>query len=266
MSDYVLRTATADDLDAVSRVRREAFGATGAPETAYRSVIEPERIHLAERAGEIAGVAGIFTRDMAVPGGVIPVAHVTGVAVANAHTRRGLLRRLITDQLTTAPEALAALWASEGRIYQRFGYGLASQNVTLRANLREVSLRMPPSPGELRGVVPANAIAEFSQVYSRVLPTRPGWTGRSETWWKHLTLDAETRREGHTAERAVLFENPDGVVDGYARGIASRPAGTTTGPSRRSTSSRWSPRRPRPTPSCTASCCASTWPAPWSRA
>ncbi|MFG2038534.1 GNAT family N-acetyltransferase [Dactylosporangium sp. NPDC048998] len=219
MSEYLLRTATDGDLDALARLRRDAFGVPGDPDPADsgRTVTEPARTHVIEHAGQLVGVVAIFTRDLAVPGGVLPVAHVTGVAVNAAHTRRGLLRRMITEQLRTAPEAVAALWASEGRIYQRFGYGLASQNVAMRADRREVSVLAPPAPGNLRAAVPADAIQELSQVYSRVLPTRPGWSSRNETWWKHLTSDPAARREGRTAERAVLFENPDGVVDGYAR-------------------------------------------------
>ncbi|MEV8511442.1 GNAT family N-acetyltransferase [Dactylosporangium sp. NPDC051484] len=219
MSEYLLRTATDGDFDALARLIRDAFGAPIAPDPAdsVRTVVEPARTHVVEHGGQLVGTAGILTRDLAVPGGVLPAAHVTGVAVSATHTRRGLLRRMITEQLRTAPEAVAVLWASEGRIYQRFGYGLASQNVTIRADRREVSVQAPPAPGNLRAAVPADAVAEFSQVYSRVLPVRPGWSSRNETWWKHLTSDPPASREGRTAERAVLFENPDGVVDGYAR-------------------------------------------------
>jgi predicted acetyltransferase len=219
MSEYVLRTATEQDREGLIRVRREAFGVTGSPDpdNTYHTVVELDRNHLVEQDGQVVGAVGAFTRDMAVPGGVIPVAHVTGVVVSPVHTRRGLLRRMITQQLRDTPEAVAALWASEGRIYQRFGYGLAAQNMTMRADRRELSMRMPPAPGTLRSAVPSEIIKELSEVYSRVLPTRPGWSSRNETWWRHLTADPEDRRGGGTAERAVLFEDPDGAVQGFAR-------------------------------------------------
>ncbi|MEV6924183.1 GNAT family N-acetyltransferase [Dactylosporangium sp. NPDC051485] len=219
MSDYVLRTATEADRDALGRVRREAFGLTHTPvpNDTYHDISELDRSHLVEHRGQVVGVVAAFTRDMAVPGTVVPVAHVTGVVVSPVHTRKGLLRRMITEQLRSAPEAVAALWASEGRIYQRFGYGLAAQNLTIRADRRELSLRVPPAPGTLRSAVPSDVIEELSQVYSQVLPTRPGWSSRDATWWGHLTSDLEHRREGTTPARAVLWENPDGVVEGYAR-------------------------------------------------
>jgi predicted acetyltransferase len=219
MSDYVLRTATDGDLEQVARLRREAFADPGEfnPEGTYRTIFEPARAHLIEQDGQVVGVTGAFTRDLAIPGAVVPAAHVTGVSVSPVHTRKGLLTRLMQAQLTDAPEALAVLWASEGRIYPRFGYGLAAQNVTIRADRRDLRITAPPAPGTLRGGLPADLIKELSEVYSRVLPHKPGWSSRDGAWWKHLTADPETRREGGTKARAVLFENPDGVVDGFAR-------------------------------------------------
>jgi predicted acetyltransferase len=231
MSDYVLRTAVDADLDGLARLRREAFAATSEfdPDSTYRSVVEPGRNHLVEHDGQPVATAGVFTRDLAVPGAVIPAAHVTGVAVSPVHTRKGLLRRMMTEQMGTAPEAVAVLWASEGRIYQRFGYGLAAQNVTLRADRRELTITAPPAPGTLRSGTPSELIKELSEVYSRVLPAQPGWSSRDERWWKHLTADPERDRDGATKTRAVLFENPDGGLDGFAR-YRIRPGWDDNGP------------------------------------
>ena len=53
---------------------------------------------------------------------------VTGVGVLASHRRRGVMRGLLVRLLTEAAErcqVLASLRASETRIYQRFGFGLA---------------------------------------------------------------------------------------------------------------------------------------------
>ncbi len=221
MTGYSLRAATTADIDAFARVIRAAFNVTGEPDPTdtIRTVIDPQRYTLAHLDGEIVGTAGILTRDLAVPGAVIPAAHVTAVTVAATHTRKGLLRRMMTEQLTTAPEAIAVLWASEGRIYQRFGYGLASQNVTIRADRRELSIRgtAGAGTGTLRGAVPSEVLKELSEVYARVLAEQPGLSSRDDTWWAHLTSDPEKHRDGFTATRAVLYENADGAVEGYTR-------------------------------------------------
>ncbi|WP_327008520.1 GNAT family N-acetyltransferase [Dactylosporangium sp. NBC_01737] len=221
MTGYSLRAATTADIDAFARVIRAAFNVTGDPDPTdtIRTVIDPARYTLAEFDGQIVGTAGILTRDLAVPGAVIPAAHVTAVAVSATHTRKGLLRRMMTEQLSNAPEAIAVLWASEGRIYQRFGYGLASQNVTIRADRRELSIRgtAGAGTGTLRAAVPSDVLKELSEVYSRVLAGQPGWSSRDDTWWAHLTSDPEKHREGFTATRAVLYENAAGAVEGFTR-------------------------------------------------
>src|SRR5207344_3532582 len=67
--------------------------------------------------------------ELTAPGARVPTAGVTVVGVLPTHRRRGILRELMRAQLDDVHargEPLAALWASEGGIYGRFGYGLAS--------------------------------------------------------------------------------------------------------------------------------------------
>ncbi|MDI3195048.1 GNAT family N-acetyltransferase [Pseudarthrobacter sp. AL07] len=54
---------------------------------------------------------------------------VTAVTVRTSHRRRGLLRRMMSENLAMAKQdglAMAALTACEGSIYGRFGHGVAS--------------------------------------------------------------------------------------------------------------------------------------------
>src|SRR3712207_3802368 len=92
-------------------------------------VIEPDRNLVGLDEGQVVANAGAYTRDVTVPGAILPAAHVTLVGVHPVYRRRGLLTRLmlrqLTDVRTTGREPIAMLWASEGKIYQRFGYGLA---------------------------------------------------------------------------------------------------------------------------------------------
>src|SRR5438067_9144538 len=78
----------------------------------------------------VVATAGAFAFRLNVPGGAqIPVAAVTVVTVHPTHRRRGLLRRMMDEQLDDVArrgEALAVLTASEASIYARFGYGAAT--------------------------------------------------------------------------------------------------------------------------------------------
>jgi predicted acetyltransferase len=157
-----------------------------------------------------------FTRDVMVPGGVVPGAHVTMVNVGPTHRRQGLLRRMI-DKLhadsVALGEPVALLYASEGRIYQRFGYGLATRHAIIEANANEVSLRDPSDDGRVRAV-PADSLDIFQKVFEEARADRPGWSARDERWWRYQTADIKAVRNGATKLRAVVHDGPGGV-DGY---------------------------------------------------
>ena len=72
-----------------------------------------------------------MTFDVSVPGGAtVPAAGVSVVGVLPSHRRRGVLNAMmhaLLDDSRRRGDALACLWASEGTIYGRFGYGLAAR-------------------------------------------------------------------------------------------------------------------------------------------
>ncbi|HET8640370.1 MAG TPA: GNAT family N-acetyltransferase [Pseudonocardiaceae bacterium] len=216
-----IRTATPDDWGAISRLLSSAFNEAFDEERnrVEHGIYEPERCLVATDGADVVANAGVFTRDLTVPGAVVPAAHVTMVGVAPTHRRRGLLRRLMGRQLRdvrAAGESLALLWASEARIYQRYGYGLATAKLSLEIDTREV--RLPPAAsvaGRLRGAEPASARNELAKVYEQLRAERPGYSSRDERWWAYVLADVASRRHGGTERRALLHDGPAGM-DGYA--------------------------------------------------
>lgn len=185
-----------------------------------QSTLEPERTLVVRDDTELVATATAFTRDLTVPGACLPAAHVSGVAVAPTHRRRGLLtelmRRQLRDVRDAGTEPVALLWASEGRIYPRFGYGLACQQLVVECETTELRLPDPTAAeSRLRLAEPAHCRGELARVYDRVRPDRPGWSSRNEVWWNYVLADPAARREGATERRALLHEGPDGV-NGYA--------------------------------------------------
>ncbi|MGH3681039.1 MAG: GNAT family N-acetyltransferase [Natronosporangium sp.] len=221
MTELPIRPGTAEDLPAISGLMSAAFHETFDPETKELegSVFEPDRslvIHDPDRTGPLVAHAAAFTRDLTVPGGTVPAAHVSLVGVLSTHRRRGLLTRLMHRQLPELPEPVAVLWASEGRIYPRFGYGLASRKVGLSADTREVRLPAPTPTGRLRTLPPEPARPELIRLYESVRPDHPGWSSRNEAWWSYRLADLTSHRHGASERRATLHENEAGEVDGYA--------------------------------------------------
>jgi predicted acetyltransferase len=214
-----IRTATQDDREQIVRLLFAVFNDAFDQDEAdiQHRLHEPERTLVVTAENGIVGTAAAFTRDMSVPGAVLPVAHVTGVGVLPTHRRRGLLRRLMLRQLRDVydrREAVAALWASEGRIYQRFGYGLGTLSVRFEVQTRELTLS-GPAGGRIRSIEPGTAAGTLSPVYERVRAERPGWSSRDERWWHYLIADSPGRRRGAT-ERRVVVHQGQSDVDGYA--------------------------------------------------
>lgn len=222
-SDIRIRVGTADDWDAISDLLGYAFHETIDQETRDReaSVFEPERSLVADDGGAVVGHAAAYTRELTVPGGPVPAAFVTLVGVAPTHRRQGLLGRMMRRQLAEVVEAgrepLAVLWASEGAIYPRYGYGLATQRLSLDVALREI--RPPQAPmaqdARLRLIVPADATAELAKVYEQLRADRPGYASRDDRWWRAILADPASERNGATALHGVVHDTPHGPT-GYA--------------------------------------------------
>jgi predicted acetyltransferase len=217
----IVRPAGEADLDAIADLMGFVFHETMTPELRELEILtcEVERSFVADDGGAVVGHTTALTRDLTVPGAVIPAAHVTGVGVAPTHRRRGLLTALMHRQLTeiaAGGEPVAVLWASESAIYPRYGYGPAASRLRLDVPTREVRLTpaVPPA-GRLRVADPKAATAELAAVFDRIRAGRVGWSTRDERRWRYLLADTEARREGGTPLRAVLCDGPDGPV-GYA--------------------------------------------------
>src|SRR5690606_11157296 len=108
------------------------FGFQADPENVddIRSTTEFDRTIGVFERGTMVATAGAYSFELTLPGGATaPAAGVTAVTVRGTHRRRGLLTAMMDHQLggvADRGEPMALLTASEGSIYQRFGYGPAS--------------------------------------------------------------------------------------------------------------------------------------------
>ena len=179
-----------------------------------RAITELDRTVTAFDGDEIVGTNSSFRFDMTVPGGELPAAGVTIVAVLPTHRRRGILRALMRHQLQDLHrrnEPLAILWASESNIYQRFGYGLAARAASINI-LKERTAWLDPSPpvGQVRLLNPDEALKVLPGVYDEVRAVTPGMYRRSETWWTNHSLhDSKEGREGASPLYRAVWTRED---------------------------------------------------------
>jgi predicted acetyltransferase len=222
---YPIRPVSADEFDSFEAVDQHAFHGSPLSDAVRRLItsrFEYERSLAAFDGGQPVGTAGAYSFQLSVPGGdALPAAGVTFVSVLPTHRRRGVLTSIMRRQLRDIRELgepLAVLWASEAAIYSRFGYGLASWQLSFTVRRGEGALAaFAPDTRDvrLRLVEPSAALPEMAKIYQAVMPSRPGFFARHDAWWQRLLHDPAEERHGAGPLRCVLAEaggEPQGYV------------------------------------------------------
>jgi predicted acetyltransferase len=212
---------TAGELSAFELAARRAFHDDAHPAEVEMDVrlLEPERSLVVRDGGAIVATTAALSQRMTVPGGAtVPTAAVSAVGVVPGHTRQGHLTRLMRRQLDDIEEPIAVLYASEGAIYGRYGYGLSCRAVTYELRLPGARVRPSATRPSRRArlVDVADALPAMQAVHEAVRPHQPGMFERTPVWWDRRTFDPEHRRDGAGILRAVVQDGDDGEPAGYA--------------------------------------------------
>ncbi|HEX7399184.1 MAG TPA: GNAT family N-acetyltransferase [Candidatus Limnocylindrales bacterium] len=217
---YPIQTATLETVEAFVAPLNRAFADMPDPGDEERRTWEPDRIIAAFDGTEPIATAGALTFRLSVPGGETAAAGVTLVGVSPSHRRRGILRSMMRHQLDDVRargEPIAILWASEGAIYQRFGYGLATLSGTFEIERGGAAFARPaPVEGTVRLVDLETAMGIFPPLYDRVRVETPGMVGRSETWWRWIALHDTDHMRGANGMKFLAIYEADGQVEGAA--------------------------------------------------
>ena len=217
--ELTLRTLTADDTEAFGSLLARAFlnDPHGGPGVEiYRRITAQGRTIGVYDADRIVGGGVILNLSVTLPGGAVtPFAAVSGIAVAADHRRLGILTRIMRAQLhglhERGGEPFAALWASESRIYRRFGYGEASLyarfEIPKGAEFRP-GVQLSPDP--IRELSTDEARPLIEEIYAKALPRHVGRLSRDSLGWDEALLDEEGQREGMSALRFAV--HPEGYA------------------------------------------------------
>ena len=216
-----VRTHPSSDIERWWEALEIPFGEQPQPGVAERyAAVFGDRLLAAMDGDRIVGTAATITFDLTIPGGRLPAAGVTGVAVQPTDRRRGVLRQMmrrLLDDARARGEPLAILWASESAIYQRFGYGMATLQGEFSVATHRSAFRDPVEPvGRVRAIDRAEAERLLPPFFESLLPHRAGFFTRSAEFWDaELFWDPEHRRHGASARRFAVYE-VDGEVEAYA--------------------------------------------------
>ncbi len=199
---HAFSESTLDDFDALRDKQR----------------LEADRCFVAIDEGKIVGCTGVYSWLTTVPGGAgVPTSGVTTVGVLPTHRRKGILRELMKrtlDQSAERGEALSTLFASQGAIYHRFGFGLSTRGLEFDVATRGSGfLPWFERSGTVRLLSHDDALEPITKVYRAEAPRRPGMIQLSEkdvAW-----LMTEPKKTEEKPFYAVHFDD-DGNPDAFA--------------------------------------------------
>jgi predicted acetyltransferase len=221
--DLEPRTITAEEYGPFSTCFQAAFGIqpTEADLELWRKAVDLDRTLALFDREEVVGTADSYRFELTLPGGAtLPVAGVTRVAVRTTHRRRGLLTALMRAQLDQAHgrgESVAILTASEGAIYGRFGYGLATLQASVELSTAHSAFGRPVQHrGRFTLVDGETARKVAPAVHDRARRRQPGDIERQDWYWDVHFADPHWAREGASGLFHLLHEGPGGEADGYA--------------------------------------------------
>ncbi|MEV5506220.1 GNAT family N-acetyltransferase [Streptomyces orinoci] len=241
-----VRTITEPDLPEWIRALRTGFLAS--PEVSEediafrRATVDFRRTRGVFDDDRCVGTLRSFTQQLSLPGGAsVTAGAVSNVTVSPTHRRRGLLGRMLGEDLREARDrgdVAATLIAAEYPIYGRYGFGPATWVTEWEVDVHRTGLDRRysgPSCGGRVALVEGDAVRKHGPaLHRRLAASRPGVVGRPERWWLQATGQLHHPARTWTRPFYALYLSPGGEPEGlvvYAaddRWDAKRPRNTLT--------------------------------------
>jgi predicted acetyltransferase len=219
----VLRRLSADEMPVFAAQVASTFSGMRPSDEEIEArlrVWEPDRTLGAFEEGSLVATAATIPLPLTLPGGRrMPAAGISRVTVLPTHRRRGLLTEMLQRQVHEARdhgEAVAILFASEGAIYGRFGFGVATLQADLRVARQRSAFRERVDVSSLRLVERRQAARRLRRIAARAAEAQPGGVERSPAWWRWV---AEAPSQGGAAETEVVVRDEEDGFVAYQRRI-----------------------------------------------
>ncbi|MHB1597940.1 MAG: GNAT family N-acetyltransferase [Acidimicrobiales bacterium] len=210
------------DLDAFARCVEDSFAVrfTQAKSDELVAGLDRDRALGAFDGLELVGTLAGYEAELTVPGPLcIPVLSLAEIAVLPTHRRRGVLTSLLRQAFDAGHargDWLCVLASSEGGIYGRFGFGVATTYQRYALERSVASLVEPAGPAPQGRVVllePSEAAAALPLVFDVARRARTGELGRPPAYFEELV---STASDAGGPVRFFAFYEEAGTLDGYA--------------------------------------------------
>ena len=210
---FEFRSANDNEMAQFQRLGSYVFASPPSPDDPPQ-LLAPEWTQCAFQQEKLAAISGVYPFVVRLNGKTAQLQGVTMVGTEPEFRRRGLVRQLITDLLHRGKEAgdvASILLASKGAIYQRFGYGLASADVTYEFDPREAVFQTDkPLTGRLERLGKEEALPVIKAIHKAYARKRNMMALRSDPTWGIFVADLDK----HKAYCTVHF-NDQNEPDGY---------------------------------------------------
>jgi predicted acetyltransferase len=212
--DFDFRSAKPEEMTMIGRLLKYTFADPSEPEDPREFGLKPEQTFCAFDGDTLASCAGALAFELAFNGKTVKADGLTVVSTDPGYRRKGLVRNLMTQQLHTAHKngmPISILWASMGALYQRYGYGYATNWNEYKIDPKQIVFETPtPETGSVRRLSREDGLDIAKELYVQAIEGHTLSIKRSNTLWK-FALPAEEKKK---RELAVYFD-ADGTPRGY---------------------------------------------------
>ncbi len=215
-----VRAANPEEMEDFRFVANLALGEHGNPKRDPVTFLQPEWSTCVFEHGALSTTFGAWPFSMRFNGERAHVAGVTAVGTDPTKRRRGYLRLAMEhalDEQYERGQSLAALYASQAGIYQRFGYAICSWRQRYEIDPLDLNFVHAPTPTGTLSITNAKDLPDDAAVirdlYREFMQPRNGLLHRGLNLWSAEVLDEpEDITEGPV--RVLLYEE-DGQALGY---------------------------------------------------
>lgn len=184
-----LRTITDVEVDAFVRAAGYGFADRWEPPAPDGwPYAETDRAIVAVDGDDMVATGRNYGLELTLPGGgIVAAGGVSAITTRPTHRRQGLLRavmRWLVNDSVERGEVVSMLTASEGGIYGRFGYGIATRISSVAVERHLTTLIPPPSTTTVRMVEPDVGITIARPLFDQIRRTRVGAVSRPDAWWR----------------------------------------------------------------------------------
>ncbi|WP_405616025.1 GNAT family N-acetyltransferase [Streptomyces sp. NBC_01508] len=206
--------------------------------------MDVRRVRGAFDEGRCVATYRTFPQELTAVGGArLAASAISNVTVSPTHRRRGLLSRMINDDLAQAKErgdVVSTLIAAEYPIYGRYGFGPATSITQWsidvpRAGLDPRASGQPDDGGRIDLADGAEVRKLGPELHDRLRSLRHGVISRNERWWRVHTGTAVSYGAPWTEPFYAVYRAASGEVEGLLTykadevwGDAKQPLNTAT--------------------------------------